>query len=159
MEEDDEALAGVVRELLGRLLTATERTAAALERTAGELSRVRDRQDATDRHVEAADQVLADVRPLLAELADRRLTERQAEVDAARRHGYEAGVRDTEGKQAAAVDVAARRGVVEWIGSKAGKVSLGILLTLAVLALATMILPHVDLDALGAVLRFGQGAP
>lgn len=159
MEEDDEALAGVVRELLGRLLAATERTAGALEKTAGELARLRDRADATDRHVEATAGLLSEVRPLLAELADRRLAERQAEVDAARRGGYEAGVRDTEARHASAVDVAARGAVAAWLTSPAGRMSLGLILLLLAAAAATMLLPYVDLGALGAVLRFGQGAP
>lgn len=155
----DEGLASVVRELLGRLLTATEATARALEQVAGELRGMSARLDTTDRHTEAAEDALVAIKPLLAELADKRLAERLAETQAAEARGYARAQEEERARQAAAVDVAARSAVAAAFASSPGRIAVGLIIVVLLLAGATMLLPYVNLGALADVLRFGGGAP
>lgn len=145
--------------LLDKQITAGAASTDALRAVAAEVGAFRGRLDVLARvetALEASTKALEALRPLLEELAARRAADAKALEDQHRREGYDRGRADADKAHAESVRGTLWSGLVAWGASPTGRMSLGGLLVLAVGAVATLLLPWVDLAALRAVLG---GAP
>jgi len=150
MPGDHDDSVAAVTDIATRALDVTQavsRDYAALTR---ELGRTRETLSPLPDLLRAAHDDSVATRALLLELRDRRASEREHELVAARRAGHEAGRAEADREHAASVHGAVRGSLVAVIASDRGRMALGAILIAAAWAAIHLLAPPLaDLDLLG----------